>query len=165
MNATQLLNLLHTGEYAILTASEPAYPPALPGGNATLCFLLELLNYEPIEMRGVYRGVPDGVSYLVPDMEPDEALRLGERFGQAEIVLPEGMVDVRTLETAPWTGEVKVGPEAESEPYHSVLPNGLAFSLGFDLGNRRSLSTFLRRASWEGLDSLVGKRAILHVAR
>jgi hypothetical protein len=124
---------LLTGSWSIITAGAPQHAVAAKGGNDGLRRWLLLAGYRPVSLRGVYQGTPDGLSFLVPDLPPMEALELGRMYGQDAVITGGVMASCATGAGVPWTGEVLTGPEALASDYHSIVDGtDLAFSLVFD---------------------------------
>lgn len=141
MTSSTLLHLLTHGTFAILTANQPAFTPAVSGGNDALRADLESMGLQPVSIAGMYRGESDGESFLVPGLDAETALVLGRKYGQNEVIVPGWMVETRTADAAPWTGAVTVGSEALHRDYYSIVPGpggGTAFSLDFNFDTPRT---------------------------
>lgn len=139
-------------DYAILTADAPMHPVSAAIGegmnpnDALRSRLMELGVREEdiIPVVGRYGG-PDENSFIVRGINRDQAIELGREFGQNEVIVPEGMVDVNSGATAPATGKALLGDAAVESGFYSELPEGLNvrgprhFALDFDFDNRVGL--------------------------
>jgi hypothetical protein len=138
-----LRDFLKRPGWAILTATAPregAFYENNPENvaradardNANLRADLSRGGHSFVEAEGVYKGESDGISLLVVIPE-GEALKLGRRYNQESILTRDGLVySLRPLPPNPSTGEVMVGDEALAEDFHTLLPGGMAFSMGLD---------------------------------
>jgi hypothetical protein len=102
--------------------------------NKRLQSILKRRNIPYVTMQGVYKGKPDGTSYLII---ADEAttLALGREFDQESILTRDGLVFARREQPdVRVTGDVMVGDRAASEEFYSVTPGGTPFSMGLDFG-------------------------------
>jgi hypothetical protein len=61
------------------------------------------------------------VSFYVEDIELEDALALGERYGQAEILTDEGLVDVASMQLKSPVRDIKTGDEALQQDAYSVI--------------------------------------------
>lgn len=87
-----------------------------------------------LKVQGVYKGVPDGTSYLII-ADQDTTRRLGNIYGQESTLTHNGLVFAKPQPYVRPTGEVVVGDAATTKDFYSVLPSGRPFSLTLDFDN------------------------------
>lgn len=88
------------------------------------------IPYRVVE--GMYKGEPDGVSYMILADEPT-ARKLGMRYNQESILTNRGWVySQRTLPRTIRTEGVYYGDEARRQDFFTDLGDGGAFSLNLD---------------------------------
>ena len=94
--------------------------------------MLEDSGTPYIEMVGVYKGEPDGTSFMIVADE-SAVIKLGKRFNQDSILTRDGLIfTTRPQPDVRPTGEVLTGEQATQEEFFSVLPSGSEFSMGLD---------------------------------
>jgi hypothetical protein len=93
------------------------------------------MEYAGIPYRiveGMYKGEPDGISYMILADEPT-ARKLGMRYNQESILTSRGWVYAkRTLPRTIRTEGVYYGDEARQQDFFTDLGDGGAFSLNLD---------------------------------
>jgi hypothetical protein len=88
------------------------------------------IPYRVVE--GMYKGEPDGISYMILADEPT-ARKLGMRYNQESILTSRGWVYAkRTLPRTIRTEGVYYGDEARQQDFFTDLGDGGAFSLNLD---------------------------------
>lgn len=85
-------------------------------------------------VRGDYKGVDQGPNYLIA-ADRAKALELGKKFNQESVLTNEGLV-YQDGSVTPSTGQHLTGDAAKAQEFHSVLPDGTAFSMGLDFGKK-----------------------------
>lgn len=87
------------------------------------------LAFEPV--RGMYKGVDQGINYLV-EADRKTAIELGAKYKQESVLTNRGLeyMDGSLVPAVP--SDTKVGKPAKKEDFFSVLPDGQAFSMGLD---------------------------------
>lgn len=128
-NPASLLALFKRPGWYVVTAARTEYgdntsPENVERNNELLAALREK-GRTVYEMEGVYKGTPDGASFLVIGSE-DEATTLGRIWGQESVLTNKGLVftDGSGTENVPFSG-VKFGHEARYEDYHSTFKGKL----------------------------------------
>ena len=103
--------------------------------NTELLGILD--SYDVDALEGTYKGVPQGVSFLVHGIEEKVALDLAAQFRQESILTENGLiyVDGRPPVARDKTRD-EIGPEAREEDFFSTfLSTGESFSLGLKWEN------------------------------
>lgn len=98
--------------------------------NAQLERLIAGGGYVWAKLKGSYKGVDQGTSFLVMSISDREAMWLGNKFGQESVITHTGLLytDGLRVQTIDFTRTL-TGHEARQQPGYSVLPDGTAFSL------------------------------------
>lgn len=118
--------------WAIITGTkEDVGPWDHPENVAANADLKEELGPFAIEVIGRYEGVDQGPSYIA-FVDEDEALRLGQKYGQESVLTSRGFIYSDGRRVPANHNNTIVGPAAKEEPFHSILPNGTAFTVGLD---------------------------------
>lgn len=119
--------------WAVVTAMKEALGSADTPENAALLAKMreELKGTDAIEISGMYKGVPQGASWIV-FMPEAEALAMGRRYDQESILTNRGLIYGDGRITPAVHDQTVVGDEATKQDFYSVLPGGRAFSMGLD---------------------------------
>ena len=121
----------HTS-FAILSATSAAHGAHNSPSNLSRAMAMRValatLRLDFHEVYGVYKGVPDGVSFLVLDPDMDSIMHLAKQFQQESVLTPKGLVTPTGEVLATISGPVLMGDEARAQDFYSVLLNGDAFS-------------------------------------
>jgi hypothetical protein len=123
------------GGWGVVTATQegigPASDPRNVAANNKLRKELKDRGMKFKEVKGLYEGVDQGPSFLVFAPERDIA-DLGDKYKQESILTRKGLEygDGRLVPVNP--DETTVGAAAAKKDFHSVLPDGTAFSIGLD---------------------------------
>lgn len=109
--------------------------PANVAANAALRAALDARGLEYMPVSGMYKGEPQGESYLVVG-DTAEGLALGRAFGQESILTFRGLEygDGRP-DTPQLPAETVVGPAALESDFYSVMPDGTPWTMGLDWGS------------------------------
>ena len=92
----------------------------------------EYMNIPYREVQGLYKGEPDGISYIVLADETT-AMMLGARYGQDSILNNRGFLYTSApMPRMARTGRIAYGEQALAEDFYSIPEDGEAFSLGLD---------------------------------
>jgi hypothetical protein len=97
-------------------------------------------GFNPIPVKGNYKGVDQGHNFLVPGMAPEEAQKWGTQYGQESVLTPDGLLYQNGEVNPILPGEHKFGPEAEKQDFHSKIEGGPAFSMGIDFSKKVPLA-------------------------
>lgn len=143
--------------WAVVTAMKEALGSAETPENAALLAKMreELKGTDAIEISGMYKGVPQGASWIV-FMPEDEALAMGRRYDQESILTNRGLVYGDGSVTPAVHDSTVVGEAAKREDFYSVLPGDRAFSMGLDFSTTipapetDAMATASRRGRYEG---------------
>lgn len=127
---------LNKGNWAILTATVEAFGNGHSAhnveANECLAEYLDEQDFAYIPLTGFWKGVDQGTSFLVLEIEQDEAVALADRLRQQCIVTSNGLVYTdRNLETVPRVGCINFGKSALKREGYSRTENGLLFSFDF----------------------------------
>ena len=134
MKLGELQVALRTRDWAILTATHDGEPEIT--SNVANGFLrTQLDNFDVIELRGSYKGIPQGKSFLVFGIPSVIAIALGRQFGQESVLLPHGLVFCADESYCP-IGEIIFGESAKSSECWSEIIDGPAFSFVIDWNTR-----------------------------
>jgi hypothetical protein len=138
MNSTELLDLLHRSDWAIISAARPGL------SRAELDFRhedlkAEVLSYydeandhvgQVFELEGVFAGESER-SLLVVGLDELVYQRLGELFGQEAILLPHCLLFLDdTTAAVPTNGEIVVSSTPFRGDYSRVAGEELYFQFG-----------------------------------
>jgi len=120
--------------WSILTAtSEGQSDLSRAAAHRNLKRQLEYMSIPYREVYGVYKGEPDGVSYIILADEPT-AIRLGQEYGQESILNHRGLVYTSAAMPRTIRGPgIAYGDEATEKDFYSKLEDGGAFSLELDM--------------------------------
>ncbi len=144
--------------WAILTAHKDGISsPANTTARNLLIADLKAGGIEHYPISGSYRGKAEPDSSLA-FTTPDKALALAKKYGQESILTSKGLeyTDGR-LQPADHA-QTLTGEGAEDRDFHSVLPNGTAFSMG--LHDMPDVSSQEQRAPFHsGLERAVAAKA------
>ena len=99
--------------------------------NDYLRSLLDQRGIPYMEVQGMYKGVDQGLSFLIIADEAT-ALKLGKQFQQESILTRDGLVYSAPVPNTPASDRVMTGDEALAEDFYSVTPGGTAFSMDLD---------------------------------
>lgn len=129
-NGATLASALRTDGWAILTATRECVGdgthPENEANNARLARELTSRGFSVTPLSGFYKGIDQGLSFLVAGISAAEALNIGREWGQESALVPAGLLYTDgTLNPAVPAGTV-VGPAAESLEFFSRFSNGLA---------------------------------------
>jgi len=127
-----LARTLNKGNWAILTATMEAHgsghTPRNVGANECLAEYLDEQDFAYIPLTGFYKGVDQGTSFLVLEIDANDALDLSRRLRQESFLAPEGLV-YTTGAINPRVGCFVFGKSAADGPAYSRTENGLAFRM------------------------------------
>jgi GNAT superfamily N-acetyltransferase len=134
-NGATVKDALARPDWAILTATQDKFGPPTSkfneGANAKLAAELKKLGFPHAEVKGSYEGVDQGKNYLVTGISPEEAKLLGNKYGQDSVLTHRGL-EYHDGTIAPADhSKTLVGPAASQAAYHSILPDGTPFTMGF----------------------------------
>jgi hypothetical protein len=136
-----------SSNFVVLTATQAVLGPCDSPANraahrhlvAKLAGFVQAVAGARVEcVSGFYRGVADGVSYLIDlsDVAPaarDWAVRalreLAGEYGQESILTQDGLFTPEGVQLAVVAGPAIVGDEARAQDFYSVRQDGTAFSL------------------------------------
>lgn len=76
-------------DFTVITAEKPLFESTIKGGNTELENLLKQGKYDYKPALGKYSGEVQP-SFLVKDLSSEEAMALGEKFGQESVYVTEG---------------------------------------------------------------------------
>lgn len=137
--------------WAVVTATQEALGdhqhPLNLEANAALAAELAATNHDVIEVRGKYKGVDQGINYLVIGIAEDQALDMAKRYNQESVLTNNGLIyaDGSVVPTVP--NSVKVGKDALAEEFHTELPDGTVFAVSLNWEDRRIRETGRAMAS------------------
>lgn len=154
-------------DYAILTATREAVGDAFAEenrrSNDRLFEELEKRGYKPIiPVGGTYKGKDQGENFLVLGIKPQEALALGQKYGQESVVVKQGLLHSADESVIPSRLEdIVVGPEAAQQDYFSTLPNKISFAIPFDFEAERAQAQYMPKPRVQKKDDMtfIGARA------
>ena len=137
----RLRDTLEHGQYSIFSATQEAKGKGTDEVNRLANENLEKAliadGYNPIQVKGSYKGEDQGLSFIVPGMSAKEAQRYGNLYGQESVIVPEGLLYGDNTLTPAIHSKTVVGPEAEKEDFYSKPEGGPAFSIGLDFASPR----------------------------
>lgn len=154
-------------DYAILTATREAVGDAFAEenrrSNDRLFAELEKRGYKAvIPVGGTYKGKDQGENFLVLGIKPQEALALGQKYGQESVVVKQGLLHSADESVIPSRLEdIVVGPEAAQQDYFSTLPNKISFAIPFDFEAERAQAQYMPKPRVQKKDDMtfIGARA------
>lgn len=119
-------------------------------------------NVQFEEVSGVYKGEPQGTSFLI--FAPESyALQLGKKFKQESILTRDGLVySDGSDRLAPARGVV-IGDEALNSDFYSTLPDGTSFSVDLDFEAEGNRDEVLRAMQTQTPQTLTPEEAIAAV--
>lgn len=120
--------------WAILTATRDG-EPEITSAIANNFLRCALADYGVVELRGSYKNVPQGASFLVWGISADDAIALGKRFGQESVLLPHGLVYCADGSYHRLTDLVFDAAARQRDCWSETL-DGVAFSFGIDWSQR-----------------------------
>jgi hypothetical protein len=107
-------------------------------------------GFDPIEVKGNYKGVDQGKNFIVPGMTQEQATEWGNKFGQESVLTNKGLIyNDGTLSPVNHDNTV-VGKEAKNLDFYSQVPGGPAFSMGIDFARRIPLKREAKQQSLLG---------------
>ncbi len=129
-------SILEKGDWAILTASDPGAVQASKEdndtANAELVAELRAKGFEVLEVVGKYGVVAD--SYIVLGMTTQQAMELGNRYGQESVLTREGLVyGDGTVQRATGITEHETAPE---DFYTEIPSTGALFTVDIDFDKK-----------------------------
>jgi hypothetical protein len=139
-NPEDIRNLPEASDWAILSPENPGAQKLDDGGNKKLRnqfeAALKAAKIEFTRLRGKY-GNPEN-SYFLKGVTEQQALALGQQFGQESVIVPKGLVyqDGSYHKLLPG---VTIHNE-EPDDFYSVAPGGI-FTLDFDFSTRENQPT------------------------
>jgi hypothetical protein len=144
----QIARALTKPGWTVITATQEALGAGTDKvnveANHALAKELRSAGYEFTAVHGKYKGVDQGVSYLVTGIEPEAALELGQRYRQESILTKDGLVYADGTHNPVDPAATFVGDLAKEQDFYSQIEGGPAFSLGIDFSTREPLSKDLR---------------------
>lgn len=128
--------ILEKGDWAILTAADPgavqASKEANDAGNAQLVAELRAAGFEVLDVIGKYGVVAD--SFVVLNMTTEQAMAIGNRYGQESVLTREGLVyGDGTVQRATGVTEHDTAPE---DFYTEIPSTGALFTVDIDFSKR-----------------------------
>jgi hypothetical protein len=93
---------------------------------------LSRLKLTHIPVTGMYRGINQGIGYLVTKIRNIDALDLAESYRQESILTNLGLEMTDGTQILTNTAKPVVGHAARMSEYFSILPDNTAFSLGLN---------------------------------
>jgi hypothetical protein len=134
---TDLAGALLRPGWSVITATQEALGDATVAANvqANADLEAELIGkgVEFLKVKGVYEGADQGASFLILSDLP-AAEKLGAKYRQESVLTNAGLT-YNDGSVVP-AGGVKIGEAAKAEAFHSVLPDGRAFSVKLDFNAR-----------------------------
>jgi hypothetical protein len=134
-NDLELARTLNKGGWAILTATMEAHgnghSPRNVEANECLAEYLDEQDYAYVPLTGTYKGVDQGASFLILEIELTDAIALAARLRQESILSIFGMCFVSGW-NIPRTGCFIFGKSAEAGESFSRTENGLAFRMNLE---------------------------------
>lgn len=134
---TDLAGALLRPGWSVITATQEALGDATVAANvqANADLEAELIEkgVEFLKVKGVYEGIDQGASFLVLSDLP-AAEKMGAKYRQESVLTNVGLT-YNDGSVVP-AGGVKIGDAAKAEAFHSVLPDGRAFSVKLDFNAR-----------------------------
>lgn len=129
-------SILEKGDWAILTAADPGAVQASKeqndAANGQLVAELRAAGYEVMDVVGKYGVVAD--SYIVLGVTTEQAMAIGNRYGQESVLTREGLVyGDGTVERATGITEHETAPE---DFYTEVPGTGALFTVDIDFSKR-----------------------------
>ncbi len=85
------------------------------------------------KVEGIYRGVNQGINYLVTGISPREATDLAAEYVQESVLLNEGLLMTRGGLVSMDHSQTLVGRDAMRQEFYTVLPGGLPVSCRLNL--------------------------------
>lgn len=135
-----LLDTLKSPGWAVLTATQEKLGPATNAvnvaANEKLAAALEKAGFKTTPVHGFYKGVDQGVNFIVEGMTPKEALEWGKKYGQESVLIPQGLLYMDEMLNPVNHENTVIGPEAEKLDFYSQVPGGTAFSMGLNFGHK-----------------------------
>jgi broad specificity phosphatase PhoE len=126
--------------WAVLTATQESLGAGTDKvnqeANRRLEKELKAAGFNPIPVKGNYKGVDQGMNYLVTGMTPDEAVAWGRKFGQESVLTPRGLLYGDGSLSPAIPEETTIGDRAKKQDFYSQIEGGPAFSMGIDFGKR-----------------------------
>lgn len=105
--------------------------------NESLEDTLRAEDLEFVPVRGSYKGVDQGRSFLVTGVTAGKALSIGKIQGQESVLTHEGLVYIADDTVNPTLpGTTAVGDAARRLDFYSEIEGGPAFSVGIDFDTR-----------------------------
>jgi len=147
-NSDTLKSALQKDGWALITATQESIGdgthPLNKAANEKLAVELENSGYEFLPIEGVYKGINQGLSYLIPGITTQEAASLGKKYGQESVLIPEGLLYGDGTVTPAKIDETLVGPEAEKQDFYSKIGD-TSFSIPLDFSAERKPAQFQPR--------------------
>lgn len=134
-NDLELARVLNKGNWAVMTASLESWGNGHHSrnveANECLAEYLDEQDYAYVPLTGFYKGVDQGASFLILEIELADAWMLAKRLKQESFCAPEGLVFCENdTPILPRTGCFIFGKSAEDgENFSKTTENGLAFRM------------------------------------
>ena len=141
-NDLDLVRTLNKGNWAVLTASLESWGNGHHSrnveANECLAEYLDEQDYAYVPLTGFYKGVDQGASFLILEIELGDAVKLATRLKQESFMSPLGLtfcagatMNAEKLQVCytPRSGCFIFGKSAEDGENYSKTENGLAFRM------------------------------------
>lgn len=129
--------------WTVLTATQEALGKGTDEvnvkANDTLAAELAEAGYDHVPVNGSYKGVDQGLNFLITGISPDEALELGKKYKQESVLTNEGLVYADGTRNPVDRAATFIGDLAKEQDFYSQIEDGPAFSLGIDFSVREPL--------------------------
>jgi hypothetical protein len=151
---TKLADALKQPGWALFTATQESKGAGTDKVNVEANDQLEKelrdAGFDPIEVKGNYKGVDQGKNFIVPGMTQEQATEWGNKYGQESVLTNKGLIyNDGTLSPVNHDNTV-VGKEAKNLDFYSQVPGGPAFSMGVDFARRIPLKREAKQQSLLG---------------
>lgn len=126
--------------WTILTATEEKKGPGTAEvnelANQKLADQLTELGYDFLPVEGSYKGVPQGMNFLVTGISPQDALALGKQHNQESVLVPQGLLYQDGSVHPVDSDKTVIGPDAAKKDFYSKIAGGPDFSMGIDFDKK-----------------------------
>lgn len=132
---------LNRGRVAIITAENPQFPPLSDAGNEGLANDIRSLGLEFEPIKGKYNKIEDPKEngYLIHNMNPEDAVALGKKYGQESVIHSDGGVNKCIYSNGKNEGGFHIGKGYELfdvEPqlhYSTIMHNGQPVHFSYNI--------------------------------